>query len=694
VLADELRGLGAEAVEAHRGGVAFGGSLADGYRACLWSRVASRVLMPLARFAAADPGELYDGVRAVDWTAHVGPERTLAVLVAGARSPVGPANFLALKTKDAIVDAVRDAEGARPSIDKRSPDVRVHVHVAGTAVTVSLDLAGAGLHRRGAGRTGAEAPLRETLAAALLRIAGWPERARSVPLYDPMCGTATLLVEAAGIALDVAPGLARGRAGVEGWRGHDRGLWERLREEARDRRAAAERHAGHVRIAGADASAEAVRLARDVASRAGFGRVVRVEPGELRDATPPWPDTGLIVTNPPYGVRLGEAGELGPLYEALGDTLKHRFPGWTAWVLSGNRALDRHLGLRAASRHVVWNGPIECRFIELPVATRPVAPDARPRWRRPSDEARGFARRLAVNARELGRWAAHEGVTAYRVYDSDVPEYNVAVDRYGERVRVEEYERPRSVPAETAERRLRDVLAVVPDVLGVEPAAVALRVRRRLGPGEQHPRYAARGERFEVREGDLRFLVNLTDYVDTGLFLDDRLLRRRIRGQAAAGRDFLNLFAYTCAGSVAAAAGGARSTTSVDLSRRYLDWGRDNFALNTMSSTGAAARFVRADAFAFLARARRERRRFDLAFVAPPTRSRSKGAEADFDVARDHLRLLDAVAAVLGPGGTILFATSRRDFELAPSIVATEITAEVTPRDFSRRPRLRAWQLR
>jgi 23S rRNA (guanine2445-N2)-methyltransferase / 23S rRNA (guanine2069-N7)-methyltransferase len=692
LLAEELAGLGVAPVVAGRGGVRFGTRLEHVYLACLWSRVASRVLLPLEVFEARDPDQLYAGVHAIRWTDHLGPERTMAVTVAGAVSPIGPSHFIALKSKDAVVDRIRAEEGARPDVDKRRPDLRIHVHVRGPRVTVSLDLAGRGLHHRGLERRGATAPLRENLAAALLRLSGWPARAWTTPLLDPMCGSGTLLLEAAGMALELAPGLGRGGFGAAGWRAHDARLWDRLCDEARQRRERGSRK--RLRIAGLDASPTAIRAARDLARRAGLQRHLRLDPGELRDAAPPWSDPGLLITNPPYGERIGEAGELGPLYELLGDVLKQRFPGWTAWVLGGNRALEKRIGLRPASRRELFNGPLACRFLEIPISERPVAGMGGPGWRKPGEESRGFARRLRANAERLRRWAEQQQTDCYRLYDSDVPTFNLSVDRYGSAVRVEEYERPRQVDAALAERRLRDALAVIPDVLGMDPADVVLRVRRRLDGSRQHERYGDRGSFREVRESGLRFRVNLTDYMDTGLFLDDRLLRRRIR-KAVDGADFLNLFAYTCAASVAAAEGGARSTTSVDLSRTYLDWGRANLELNGFA--GSRHRLERADVLRWLSRAPRDRR-FGLIFVAPPTRSRSKAMEEDFEVQRDHGRLLRLVARLLAPRGEILFATNLRGFELQSrelsGLTAREITEEVTPRDFARRPRLRAWSIR
>jgi 23S rRNA (guanine2445-N2)-methyltransferase / 23S rRNA (guanine2069-N7)-methyltransferase len=591
------------------------------------------------------------------------------------------------------VDRIRAACGARPSVDKLAPDVRVNVHVRGATVTVSLDLAGASLHRRGIDRRGAAAPLKENLAAAILRLAGWPAASRSGrPLFDPFCGSGTLLLEAAWIALDVAPGLDRKQLGAAGLRGFESRLWERLRAEARATGEAASRRT--VRIAGSDASATTVRAARMNLAHAGLTDHVRLETHSLADITPPWDEPGLVVTNPPYGERLGEADELGPLYEQLGDALRRRFPGWSAWILSGNRALDKRLGLRPAQRIVLHNGPIECRLLEVPIAASRVEGERGPGWRKPSTDAVGFENRLRANLKRFEPWVKREGLTCYRLYDSDVPEYNLAVDWYDGFVRVEEYERPRSVAPAAAERHLRDALVVVPKVLGIDPARIVLRVRRRRAQGEQHPRYADRGGRHEVREGDLRFLVNLTDYLDTGLFLDDRLLRRWIR-ERARGQDVLNLFAYTGAATVAAAKGGARSTTSVDLSNTYLAWGRANLTQNGLF--GDRHRFLRTDALRWLARGG-DKRQYGLIFLAPPTWSRSHGMEQELDIERDHPRLLAETSRLLAPSGEILFTTSRRGFVLAEralqDLTVEEITTEVTPPDFERRPRLRAFVLR
>lgn len=692
LLADELRALGMNEVDQQRGGVGFDGQVADAYRVCLWSRLASRVLMPLTRFQADDAQSLYDGVRAVRWPEHLQPDRTLAVDVAGRNAPAGPPHFVALKTKDAIVDSIRDHCGQRPSVDTDMPDLRVHVHLAGPRITVSLDLAGDGLHRRGIHRAGAKAPLKENLAAAVLTLAGWPTQTQ-LPLFDPFCGSGTLLIEAAWMALDVAPGLFRGRIGADGWKQHDDKTWFDLLDEAEDRRADGLRRAEDLCIVGSDSSLGPLRSAQQNIRRAGLDPFVQVRQGELKHAEPPFDQAGLLITNPPYGARLGDAGELLPLYETIGDVLKQRFPGWTAWILCGELSLAKRIGLRPSSRTVLYNGPIECRLLEIPISETPAASGSRPGWRKPGTEAEAFAKKLKKNRKQLKGWSLSQGLTCYRIYDSDMRQFNLSVDWYDGKVRVEEYYRPSKVLAVEAEQRLRQALQVIPEALGVDPDDVILRVRRKQEPGRQHEARDSRQEEIAVSEGDLRFWVNLHDYLDTGLFMDDRLLRRRIREQADR-REVLNLFSYSCTASVAAAKGGARRVTSVDLSNTYLAWGKRNFKLNGLPFKDYG--FVRADVLQWLERGG-DRSRYDLIFVAPPSYSRSKGMRKEFDIQRDHRWMLQRCAALLKPRGEILFTTNLRGFKLDKAGLKgwriENLTTELTPKDFARRPRLKIWSL-
>lgn len=397
LLAAELAGLGASAVKAERAGVAFRGSLETAYRACLWSRVASRILLPLASFPAETPQALYDRVRSMRWDDHIGPRNTLAVDFVTSESGIRHSHFGALKAKDAIVDQIRDRTGMRPSIDVRRPDVRVNVHLHRNQATVSIDLSGESLHRRGYRRAGGPAPLKENLAAAILLLAGWPHLARlRVPFVDPMCGSATLPIEAALIATDTAPGALRSHFGFLAWRGHHPGLWRALRQEARER--ARSSRGQPPPIVGYDEDGRAVTAALANLDRAGLRGIVHVEKRPLARCEAPAASgagiRGLLATNPPYGERLGDETTLHAVYAGLGDLLRHRFLGWNTFVLTGNPRLAKAIGLRPARRHVLFNGAIECRLLEIPISHMPASRGGRPRWRQeahlpPSVFARG-----------------------------------------------------------------------------------------------------------------------------------------------------------------------------------------------------------------------------------------------------------------------------------------------------------------
>jgi 23S rRNA (guanine2445-N2)-methyltransferase / 23S rRNA (guanine2069-N7)-methyltransferase len=386
LLAAELRELGAGDLRERRAGVDFSGDLEAAYRACLWSRIANRILLPLASFDAATPERLYAGVRAIDWDAHIGRGRTLAVDASAARSRMTHSHYVALKTKDAIVDRLRDERGVRPNVDTERPDVRINVYLHADRATVGIDLSGESQHRRGYRVAGGAAPLKENLAAAILLLAEWPSRARAgAALVDPMCGSGTLLIEAALMAGDVAPGLRRAHAGCVGWRGHDRALWARLRADAEARAARGVRRLPPIR--GYDADPRAVRAAQANLAHVQLGQAVQVERRALAECAPvaargDAAGAGVLVTNPPYGARLGDEAQLAPLYEQLGDVLRRRFPGWTAYVLTGAPALAKRIGLRPARRVVLYNGAIECRLLELPISSRPVQDEHGPRWRR------------------------------------------------------------------------------------------------------------------------------------------------------------------------------------------------------------------------------------------------------------------------------------------------------------------------
>lgn len=754
LLARELTALGAKDARERPTGVSFSGTLEVAYRACLWSRVANRVFLELARFDAADAEAFYRAVRDIDWTEHLGPEATLACDFSGHHPSITHTHFGALKLKDAIVDSVRETRAWRPSVELDRPSVRVHAHANGTQITLSLDLSGESLHRRGYRGAAGEAPLKENVAAGVLLRSGWPEMAaQGAQFLDPMCGSGTFVIEAALIAADRAPGLDREYFGFLGWEGHDPALWRQVLEEARLRareglESAVARGLGGA-LRGQDRDPSAVRHARANAERAGVQELVQFDVRALKDAAPgeravsPAGEAearaaaagdaatrtdsavppGLVCTNPPYGVRLEDRETARAVHRELGMVLRERFQGWNAAVLTGSPEFGLELGIRAHRTHTVWNGAIECRLLRMKVESGSAREPGRlgkgDTNLRETPGAQMFANRLAKNLKKHQPWAERSGISCYRLYDADMPEYAFAIDVYqtidvpsqavtapshlaaGQSptspaaaltwLYVQEYAAPAEIEAEAVRRRRGEAFSTLSDVTGVVPDRIRIRTRRKTKRGEQYSRIQDRSEPeyHVVLEDGLKFLVNFEDYLDTGLFLDHRKTRARLRA-AASGKRFLNLFAYTCTASVYAAAGGAASTTSVDMSNTYLNWAQRNFELNGLAPDRNG--LVQADCRVWLEDGARGRERYDLIFVDPPTFSNSKRMEGVLDVDRDHGALIDGCARLLAPGGLIVFSTNSQRFRLDESLTqrydVVDISTRTLPKDFERNPRI------
>lgn len=708
LLVDELQALGNPRATAAVAGVNVHGSLADAQRALLHSRLASRVLWPLAEFDCADEAALYAGALGIDWQQHLPAGHSIAVHAHVSGSGITHARFAAQRLKDAIVDQLREATGQRPNVDLSDPDVRIDLVLRKGRAIISVDLGGA-LHRRGWRSAQGEAPLKETVAAAVLLRGDWPRRYRQGGhLLDPMCGSGTLVIEAALMAADVAPGLQRhGASPPTRWAGFDLPGWAALCAEAQARADAGLAGLRPV-FHGSDIDPRAIAAAQDNAARAGVADACHFQLRPIRDLQAPAPamagdandadeapgGTGLVVCNPPYDIRL--AADAG-LYRELGEVLRRQLPDWSASLLCGDADLARATGLRARKTYTIYNGALACSLLAVDRISPPASPQASPRPL--SEGAQMVANRLLKNERNLKRWRSREGVDCYRVYDADLPEYAAAIDVYTEAdsgvrwLHVAEYAPPASVDVALSRRRFGDLLAAAREALQVPRERVAIKTRQTGKGGSKYGRMDGRGELLSVREGAGRLKVNLFDYLDTGLFLDHRPLRVRM-AEEARGRRFLNLFCYTGAATVQAAVAGAAQTTSVDLSATYLEWLADNLRENRIG--GTAHRISQADVMAWLAA---DRQQYDLVFCDPPTFSNSKRA-GDFDVQREHVRLLQLALARLAPDGVLYFSNNFRRFRLdeaalADDAVIEEISAQTIDPDFARNPRIhRAWRIR
>ncbi len=725
VVKRELVALGYEAETVQNGRNLFRGDESAIARANLWLRAADRVLLRVGTFPATDFGVLFDETHRLPWEEWIPRDAAFPVKGRSVKSQLSSVPACQRIVKKAIVEKLKAVHGGA-ELPESGALYTVEVALLADQVTLTLDTSGSGLHKRGYRTHPSEAPLKETLAAALVLLSYWrPER----PLVDPFCGSGTIPIEAALIGRRIAPGLRREFA-AESWPRIPAAIWTEARAAA----------AGEIRpirsglILGTDIDAAVIALAREHAVNAGVAGDVRFEKRAFT-ALASDEEYGCVVTNPPYGERVSERAEVRELYGSMPAVLRG-LRTWSHYILTSHPDFETIIGQPADRRRKLYNGPLECTYYQFhgpkpgaappdtpaqaaqaartaragggtaPPAggtahagggTAPATATIPPAFGGLSDEmraqARAFGDRLAKRARHLRRWPTHQGITCYRLYDRDIPKIPLIVDRYADQLHLSEYDRWHGhTPAEHAD--WLDLMArAAAEALGLDPTAVFVKYRARQRGRDQHQRQSDEGRVIEVAEGGLRFLINMSDYIDTGLFLDHRITRSLVRAEARDKR-FLNLFGYTGTFSVYAAAGGARTTTTVDLSSSYLDWAERNMALNGFA--GAGHRYVREDAFTFLVR-HPGRREYDLAVVDPPTFSNSKRMEDYWDIQRDHVRLLNLVLALMSPGGVVFFSTNFRRFKLdAPAIAAgtiREISAQTVPPDFRNRRIHRTWRI-
>ena len=714
LLASEFNQLGFSSVQSAGAGVRFKGPLADGYRACLWSRLANRVLLPIHRGPAADPDALYQLVQEIDWSEHLDVDGSLAVDFFTASSLITHSQYGALKVKDAVVDQFRERTGRRPNVDRETPDVRINVYLFRNQARISIDLSGSSLHRRGYRSAGGLAPLKENLAAAILLATGWQESLENGhALFDPLCGSGTLLIEAAMIAVNQAPALQRSYFGFQGWKHHDEASWQSLLGDARQAL-----RTSPVVIAGADQDPQAIDNCQQNLKAAGLEAAVSVVCQPLNSAPPALiadMQTGCLVANPPYGERL--AGD-ARFYADMGAAFSRHFAGWSCSLFTATEAPYARARLPLSSRLKTRNGGIDCVLLtgEIPALARqssaneslrnassnmgsidaesmhqpapveqtehPQAALYRGRQQNVDNDARNdvspgdslavdatpFVNRLRKNRKALKGWLKQNGIKAYRLYDSDLPEFAVAIDVFHADETycvVQEYQAPATVNAAMAQARLNALMVALPGALDIARQHIHLKVRQVKSGTEQYEKLASTGSAtLSLEESGVSFELNLSDYLDTGLFLDHRPVRRYIQ-QHAKGKRFLNLFAYTGSATAAAAVGGARSSVSVDSSNRYCQWAKRN-----LDSNDAAAQLhevVRQDVFTWLEGAAigvSDANRFDLVLLDPPTFSNSTDNEQDWNVQRDHIAAVDACLSVMSSGALLIFSNNYRRFKM------------------------------
>ncbi len=687
LLAQELAALDATEIKETRAGVHFSTLLVNAFKICLWSRLANHIFLPIAQGTVTDWESLSQFAFNFDWSEQMSVDNTFAIDVDLVNSTFSNNQYAMQRFKDGLVDYWREKTAKRPTVKTIQPDLRFHLFIKKDALTLSLNLSGDSLHRRGYRPETSKAPLKENLAAAILMRANWPKiTAEGGSLFDPLCGSATLLIEGAMMAADIAPGLLRDYFGFLHWQGFIPAAWKKFREEARERREQGLKNIP--RIVGYDSDLAAIHIAQGSIQRMNLESFIHIEKRELAQCEGLSIKPGLVICNPPYGERLGEKSSLQFTYQHLGDLFKTYFNEWQCSVFTGNPELAKALRLGPENIYKFYNGTIPCQLLNFIIRKVQSVPppkklesatlSAPP----PLPEAIDFANRLRKNSQQREAIAKRENVSCYRLYDADLPDYALAIDQYEDVYHVQEYAPPKTIDSQKAALRLEQAVAQIKNLFSLKNEQIFLKTRQKQKGLMQYQKQNKSGQFKTVREGELKFLVNLGDYLDTGLFLDSRWIRKWI-SKHTQGKNFLNLFCYTGSATVYAALGKAAKTVSVDMSKPYLEWAKRNLALNGFNPD--KHQFVQADCLKWL---KDNPQKFDVILLDPPTFSNSKRMEDTLDIQRDHLKLIDLAMQHLTKNGTLIFVTNKQNFKWDATIntkyQVDNITEKSLPFDFKR----------
>lgn len=663
LLKDELEKLGFSVTKVSPQGIYGPADLKMIYHLALWSRLASRIHLILSRHPAESREEIYQASYQFPWDALFNADQTLAIEFHGSSTHIRNSLFGAQIIKDAIVDYFQETHGKRPSIDRKFAAIKLHAHLKESMLTIALDFCGYSLHQRGYRKEQGAAPLKENIAAALLIRAKWPELMNEdLSLLDPCCGSGTLVIEAALMAAKIAPGLLRTDQAFHNFKFHQEKLWLQCKQEA----ASAQIHP-KLKLYGSDQSGSMILKAKTNSILAGVEDYLEFDNIELKSCRPKT-KKGLFISNFPYGERLSDTENLVALYRSCGILLHEYFKNWEAAIFTYDEYLAKSISLRAHKRYIFFNGPLQCKLYCFKIdENNYLKTDEAPIKKEPieliSDTPQKIVliNRLQKNYRHLKKWAQRNQYDAYRVYDADLAEYNYAIDLYKDYAVLQEYMAPKTIELERAEKHSAELIDAVKIALKIDPERIIIKARKPQKGSNQYQKLDQSQHRLIIQEGSAQFKVNLYDYLDTGIFLDTRLLRLKF-GLLPPGTQFLNCFSYTASASVHAALAGAL-TTSIDLSKTYISWSKENFVLNKINLSNH--QFIQTDYFSWL---KENHQKFDIIYLDPPSFSNSKRMNGTLDIQRDHLDLIKETMKHLKPNGTLFFISNLRGFRLSKDL--------------------------
>ena len=702
---NEIKNSGAEYVKQGISSVFFSGTLETAYKICLWSRIINRVLLSIHTFEANSTKELYKNAKKVKWSEHLNSDSTFAVDCNLSNSEITHSHYAALIVKDAVVDYFRDKEGIRPSVNTDLPDIRLNLHIRNNQVNLSIDLSGNSLHQRSYRNTAGIAPLKENIAAAMLYRANWIKiSSEHGILIDPMCGSGTILIEAALMAGNIAPGIYRKYYGFLGWKGHNENLWNNIFENALENK---EKNSIKIpQILGFDENKKAVISALDNIETAGFSSKIivkqcnidKIEFRENKDTA-----FGLIISNPPYGERLEHQSQIHSLYNKIGNKLQTDFKGYKAAFLTKDDESGKYIGIKAYKVNKINNGPIKCRLVHFDlckeiqfsgIIKEPDKLKESDLLNKLNDNTLMLFNRIKKNIKQLKKWAKKENITCYRIYDADLPEYSAAIDIFENKwLHIQEYSPPKTIPQVKTEKRLNDILFVVSAITGIPYNNIYLKKRSRQKGTSQYNKLNTSGKLTKIKENNMTFLLNFTDYLDVGIFLDHRPIRMFIK-ENSKNKRFLNLFSYTATATVYAVKGGAKSSFSIDLSNTYTKWAEKNFIDNDIDLKNN--KLIKDDCVSWL---KNNHTIFDLILLDPPTFSNSKSTDNYLDIQKDHIYLIKLALKHLSKDGILIFSNNFKRFKLdsdkLDNVIIEDISQNTIPFDYKRSKKIHyCWLIR
>ena len=686
LLKDELARIGIASDE-KLAGVEFEGLLEDAYRACIYSHLASQVMIKIDGQKVQTQKELYDFIYSINWDSYFSVDKSFKIVVSGSHYDFKNTMFVSQKTKDAIVDQFRDKTSERPDIDTLNPDNVIKLHLNKSFVNVYLCINIESLHKRSYRMYQGIAPLKENLAAGILLKAGWlDELQKEQPiLVDPMCGSGTILIEAALMAKNIAPILLNPDFQIFNSKLHNQELWLELLDVAQS-----EIKTSNAIIQGYDIDNNVLDKATKNIALAGLTDVITIKRQDVRDIENIFSDNGLIITNPPYGERLygDKKSELLDSFKLFGEKLYHNFKEWKVAIFTNFYDSVKELGFRSIKRNKFYNGALETILYQFYIND-----ESRFKYETPlekkirqaetaalkSNEHIDFSNKLQKNLKNLSSWLKQTGVDCYRLYDADIPTFAVAVDIYEDKVFLQEYRADATIDVNIAKQRFYQAIYQIHKTLNIAYENIYTRIRQRQKGANQYLKEDSKNKFHIIKEAKAKFYVNFDDYLDTGIFLDHRKTRQLV-AKTAKDKNILNLFSYTCTASVHAALNNA-TTTSVDMSKTYLDWGKRNFKLNNIDTS--KHNFIQSDCISWL---KSNLEKFDVIFLDPPTFSNSKRMSDILDIQRDHKEIIHLAMKSLKQNGTLIFTNNFKNFKMAQDIFTHYNTKNIDqhclPKDF------------